>query len=208
MKKLLLAVIALLASFAVAQNTPTSAPQFNVNMNFLEGTPYGQNAALSAAFTDQFTANVQLRGDVITMPGAGYTGYFGGAQGTIPELCTLLETTSLNCGKAQFLFGGSVGMGRVQQGSSPTTQSLAGLVHADANYDPTGSGKFTLNLFEVGWGHFGSGANGWYAQTGFSLGLGNNAAATQLKQARIRRSQAKKLKKLQQAIDKANKQSV
>src|SRR5580658_4125536 len=90
-----------LTTFGFAQ-APTNAPQFQVNLNFLGVQPYGQAAAISTAFTSQFTTNIALRGDVIVMPGAGYTGYLGGAQYDlcgIKPLENLLSTTSLSCGK-------------------------------------------------------------------------------------------------------------
>lgn len=196
------------AMSAIAQNAPTNAAQFQVSLNFLGGTPYGQSSALSSAFTAQFTTNTQLRADIITMPGAGYEGFFGGPQYNLCGLTpleALLSSTSLNCGKFGPYMNGAIGLGRVQQGSNPVHDSLAGLLRAGANYDVTGSGTFTVNLFECGWGSFGVGArSAVYCQTGFSLGIGSNAAATQAKTARMRRSQAKKLKKLQAAIAKAN----
>jgi hypothetical protein len=58
-------------------------------------------------------------------------------------------------------------------------------------------------VFEAGWGSFGVGArSAWFAQTGFNIGLGSSAAASQAKHERIQRSMAKKQLKLQQKMEK------
>lgn len=207
MKKLaLLLTLLLLAASLQAQNPPTNAPQFQVGMNFWGGSPYGVQSAMDSAFTDQFTTNSQLRGDIIVMPAANYTGYFGGPQYSlcgIAAIENMLSTTSLNCGKFGLYVNGGIGLGRVQFGSSTPQNSVAGLIRTGANYDPAGTGHFTINVFEAGWGSFGVGArSAWFAQTGFNIGLGSSAAASQAKHERIQRSMAKKQLKLQQKMEK------
>jgi hypothetical protein len=213
MKLRLMIVFLLLAVTALAQAPPsTNAAQFQVSMNFLGGQPYGQASALSTAFTTQFTTNVKLRADVLAMPGAGYTGFLGGAQYdlcAIKPIETFLSTTSLSCGKIEPYVNGAGGLGRVQLNGA-TTQSVAALGRFGMNYDPTGTSRFTLNLIEAGWGHFGPTItgqrnNGFFFQSGIAVGLGTSAAATQAKTARMSRSYAKKLKKLNMAIQKAQK---
>jgi hypothetical protein len=195
-----------LAVACLAQNPPTNTPQFQVSMNFLGGTPYGVSAAMDSAFTDQFTTNSLLRADVVVMPSANYTGYFGGAQYNLAVACPLLETTTLNCGKFMPYVNAGIGIGRVQLGSNPVQSSIAGLIRTGANYDPSGAGKFTLNLYECGWGSFGSGArSAWFCQTGISFGLGSNALSTQAKIERMKRSEAKKMKKMAARAAKAAK---
>jgi len=212
MKILKVLTLLLTLSLVAFAQAPTNSPQFQVNMNFLGGRPYGQAAALSTAVTSQFTTNTALRFDVMAMPGAGYTGYVGGLQGNlcgISALETLLSTTSLSCGKFSPYLNGQMGLGRIQSGGT-SANGLAGLVRIGANYDPTGSGTFTLNLFEAGWGHFGPSLvgqpnNGFFYQTGISIGLGSNASATAAKLARMKRAEAKKMKKLQEQAAKAAK---
>lgn len=214
MKRVLLFIV-ISTALALAQAPPaTNAPQFTVNINFLGGTPYGVNSALDNAVTDQFTTNHQLRGDIITMPGVGYTGFFGGDQYAlcaVKGLESLLSTTSLNCGKFSPYVNAAIGLGHISSGSTTTSQGFAGLGRVGANYDPTGSGHFTLNLFEVGYGHFGPGIpgqsnNGWFAQTGFNFGLGTSTASTQAKVARMRRAEAKKMAKLRKKLEKEQKE--
>jgi hypothetical protein len=208
-KVLAVLALTLCAVFVAAQNPPTNAPQFQVHMNFFGGTPFNQASALDAAFTSQFTTNDQLRGDLIVMPAVGYTGYFGGPQYNlcaVSTLASLLSTTSLNCGKFMPYVNGAAGLGRIQVGTAAATQSLAGLIRAGANYDPTGSGKFSLNIFECGWGRFAHGASGKFCQTGFNIGLGSSPSATQAKVERMKTAERKKALKLQAQIQKAQQQ--
>jgi hypothetical protein len=213
MKLLTIAVVCLIASSAFGQNAPTNAPQFQVQLNYLGSQPYGQSSALSTAVTSQFTTNTALRFDVLAMPGAGYTGYIGGAQYYLCGLSALeklLMPTSLSCGKFSPYLSGGLGMGQIQSQlpGGTTERGAAGLIRVGANYDPTGSGVFTLNLFEGGWGHFGPSIpgeadQGWFFQSGISVGLGSSAATTQAKIARKQRADAKKRAKLLKAMQKS-----
>jgi hypothetical protein len=111
-------------------------------------------------------------------------------------LCPLLANTSLNCGKFGAYVNGAIGLGRVQLGSAPAQTSAAGLVRVGANYDLTGAGKYTLNLFECGWGSFGAGArSSVFCQTGFNFGFGTSASATDAKAEHMRASSQKKAAK-------------
>lgn len=198
-------VAILLIGIAVAQ-APTNAPSFTVNLNFLAGNPYGASMAVSNAVNYRFTTNSTLRADLIVMPSPGYTGYFGGVQYDLAALCPLLAATSLNCGRFLPYVNGAVGLGRVQSGSAPAADTVAALIRTGANYDPTGSGRFTLNLYECGWGRFGVGAvSSVFCQTGISFGMGTNIFATQAKIARMQKAQAKRIKKMQAAQQKARK---
>lgn len=211
MKRTLASVCAVLALALAAIAQSTNAAQFQVSMNFLGGQPYSQSSALSTAFSTQFTTNVALRADIVAMPGAGYTGYFGGPQYNLCGIAAIeswLSTTSISCGKISPYLQAAIGLGRIQQ--STTSEGVAGLGRVGMNYDPTGSGVFTLNLFEAGWGHFGPSIatqtnNGWFYQTGISVGLGSSSSATQAKKARMAHAAAAKLKKLNAAIQKAQK---
>jgi hypothetical protein len=212
MKKLALLAVWLALPWALLAQAPTNAPQFQVTLNFLGGQPYGQASALSTAFTTQFTTNTALRADVLAMPGAGYTGYLGGAQYNlcgISALEKLLAPTSISCGKIEPYLNGAAGLGRIQLNGT-STQSVAALARFGLNYDTTGQGKFTINLFEGGYGKFGPSVigqpnQGWFFQSGISVGMGTSAAATQAKAARMNRANAKKLKLMNAAIQKANK---
>jgi len=204
-------VVLSLALCSVAQN-PINASQYQVNLSFLTGGPYGQSSALDVSFGSQFTTNHKLQADFLTMPSASYTGYFFGDDYNLCGVSAvekLLATTSLSCGKFQPLLDGQVGLGRIQAGSASSTQGFGTLVGVGAGYDPTGAGKYGL-IFKGGWGHFGPSlpglsSNGFYLYSGINFGAGSSAAATQAKIERMNRASAKKLKKLQVAAAKANK---
>jgi len=207
----LLAVM-LVTAAAFAQAPVVSSPQYSVNLSFLTGGPYNQTSALDVTFGSQFTTNNRIQADFITMPGASYTGYFGGDSYdlcAIPAVANVLASTSLSCGKFSPFVTGQAGLGRLQYGSNPSSQSFAALGGFGIGYDPTGKGNYTL-LFKGGWGHFGpslpgASSNGFYFYSGISFGTGTSASATQAKIARIRQAEAKKLKKLQAAAAKASK---
>ena len=214
MKYAITLVLAFTCIFAGAQQ-PINAPQYQVNLSFLTGGPYQQSSALDVTFGSQFTVNHKLQADFITMPGANYTGYFGGDSWDIAALCPLLSTTSLSCGKFMPFITGQVGLGRIQVGTAPSTLGPAGLIGIGAGYDPTGAGKFAL-LFKGGWGHFGPSvaatsinpklsSNGFFFYSGFNFGGGSSLSATQAKRERINSADAKKMKKMAERAAKADK---
>jgi hypothetical protein len=206
-RTMLLAVLLLCAALGFAQ-TPINAPQYNVNLNFLTGGPYGQSSALDVSFGSQFTTNNMLQADFITMPGPSYTGFFGGDSWNISPACPLLATTSLSCGKFMPFVTGQFGLGRLAPQNGTTEQGFAALASIGANYDPTGSGKYSL-LLKGGWGHFGPSlpglsSNGFFIYSGMNFGAGSSALATEAKVARIQDAERKKMKKLQAAAKKLN----
>ena len=213
MKLAIAFVLAFACIFAGAQ-TPINAPQYQVNLSFLTGGPYSQSSALDVTFGSQFTTNNRLQADFITMPGANYTGYFGGNTWDIYPLCPLLSTTSLSCGKFMPFITGEAGLGRIQVGTAPSSLGPAGLIAVGAGYDPTGSGKFSL-LFKGGWGHFGPSvpatavspqlsSNGFFFYSGFNFGGGSSLSATQAKVERMNTSSRKKQEKMQRQAEKAD----
>jgi len=208
MKNVFLAVL-LLSVAAFAQNPPINASQYQVNLSFLTGGPYNQTSALDVTFGTQFTTNNRIQADFITMPGASYTGYFGGDSWDISPLCPILANTSLSCGKFMPFLTGEAGLGRLQYGSNPSSQGFAALGGLGLGYDPTGKGTYSL-LFKGGWGHFGpslpgASSNGFFFYSGISFGGGTNVSATAAKIDRIKKAEAKKLKKLQERAAKIGK---
>ncbi len=201
MKKFLALPVILLASVLGFAQAPVNVSQYSVNLSFLTGGPYGQSSAMDTTFADQFTTNSQLQGDFIVMPSAGYTGYFGGATYNLTQVCPLLAVTSLSCGKFMPFVTGEAGLGRIAQGSNPTTQGFAALVEVGAGYDPTGSGKYGL-AFKGGYGDFGPtiaglSNKGFVFYSGISFGGGTNAAATASKVQHLQEAARKKQAKMQ-----------
>jgi hypothetical protein len=199
MKKFAMLAIAVLSLALCCAGQNVSQSQ--VNLSFLTGGPYQQSAALDVTFGFQFTANNQLQGDFITMPGANFTGYFGGDSWNLP-VCGLLASTALSCGKFQPFATFEGGLGKIDGTSVPSEVGPAGLVEVGANYDASGQGKYGL-LAKAGWGHFGPdlpvagskslSGNGFFFYIGANLGgFGVNQAATDAKIARMKQASDKK----------------
>lgn len=193
----------ILATISGALGQAVNAPQYSVNLSFLGGSIYGQNAAMDTTFSDQFTTNTQLQGDFLVIPGAGYTGYFGGGSYNIAALCPILATTSLSCGKFIPFATLELGLGRIALNNAPTSEGVAGIAEIGANYDPTGQGKYSV-IFKGGYGDFGPSVaglsnKGLVFYSGISFGGGSNAAATQAKIARMRDADTRKALKYAKA---------
>lgn len=212
MRKLsIVLAVALLSCFAVAQNPPTNAPQFTFTENFFAGSVYGTSQAMGAAVTSQLTTNSQIRLDQITIPSVGYTGELFGPQYNlcgISAIEKLLAATTLNCGNLSIYAHGALGYGRIQQNSGPATSGLPWTIDASVNY--TLASHVALNVVQFGYCDMGvnlagESKAGWCGQSGISFLLGTNAAASQARAARIGHANAKRLKKLNAAIAKANK---
>jgi len=101
--------------------------------------------------TFSITPNFALRNDNI-IPGASVlSGYFGGAQYTIPDLSAKLQNLSpfLNGNNFQFYVTASAGVDRIAMPTGDTKQHYAFLGGGGVNYAPNGNRVFSVNLFEV-----------------------------------------------------------
>ena len=205
MKTLLaIALFVTLAIAAVAQtpNPPTNTPQFTLNFNALNGP--ASSAGVDFGATYGVTANYWLRADNLIFPAANGE-YFGvGVQGVIPKVCDLLANTNLNCEKFQPYWTASGGVARIVIGSNPAVDHGAGMGGFGTNYDPTGTGKFTLNLIDFHIARLTGMQTGltYMLSSGISLGWGTNSAAmTQnaAKRAKRMAKERKRMQKLQEA---------
>lgn len=200
MKRIALALFLFFTVAAGAQVVAT--PQYTFGISFLGSGVYNQTSAVVNQFGYQFTTNLALETDLLTAPGGGVSDYLGGAN---YDLCGIkavenaLLNTSANCGKIQPFIGGAVGLGRVQQGSSPTQDAPAFIIKAGINL-PSASGAWAFGAV-VGYGDFGSSIpgqsnKGIFFNLPISFGMGTNAAASQAKLARRQKAAAKKQAKL------------
>lgn len=192
-----------IALLAIPLSAQAIAPQYTLNINFFGSGIYGQTSALNNVFGYQLTTNVKLEGDLLAAPGGGVSDYEAGAS---YDLCGVkaienaLALTSLNCGKIQPFISMVGGAGRVQQGSLPTQEGPAFMTKAGIAL-PSSSGGYAVE-FVGGYGDFGPALagqsnKGLFFYSGFTFGGGNNAAATEAKVARLRRSDAKKMARMQ-----------
>jgi len=212
-----LAKLAILAVLAMCLALPLSAqvvasPQYTYGVSFLGSGVYKQTSAVDNIFGYQFTTNLQLQANLLTAPGGGLSAYTGGGTYDacgIKAVENALLNTAANCGKAHPFFGGTVGVGRVQQGSLPTQNGAAFMVEAGIGM-PSASGTWEVAAV-VGYGDFGPSIpgqsnKGIFFNIPLIFGGGNSAAASQAKVARRQRAEAKKAAKLRTAMAKAQKQ--
>jgi hypothetical protein len=217
MKALQSVAVCLLAmALAVCVAIPAHAqavPQYSYGISFLGSGVYNQTNAVDNVFGYQLTTNLQAEADLLTAPGGGVSDYEGGATydpcGFKP-IENLLMNTSIPCGKIQPFFGGTVGVGRVQQGSGPMQDGVAFMVKAGISL-PNSSGAFAVAA-EVGYGDFGASIpgqsnKGIFFNLPVIFGAGNNVLATQARRDRLQRAEAKKQIKFQAAFCKANPQA-
>lgn len=201
MKKIGLTIaIVLLAGLSAAAQA--IAPQYTLNINFFGSGIYGQTSAMNNVFGYQLTTNMQLEGDLLAAPGGGVSDYEAGGSYNlcgIKAIENALALTSLNCGKIEPFAAFVAGVGRVQQGLSPTVEGPAAMAKIGVGL-PSASGSYAVE-FVGGYGDFGPSITGQsnkglFFYTGFTFGAGNNEAATQAKIARLKRAEIKKRARL------------
>lgn len=145
-----LGLLLLAATVASAQTDgPTNAGKFSITANAVALPGGGQTvAATDVGGTFAVTNHLSFRSDNLLAPANDLQGYFGGVQYFLPT-AKLLKKTTLNAKSFQFYLTGSVGVERIVPATGPNKQHIGVLAGGGANFDPTGSGKFSLNLFEV-----------------------------------------------------------
>lgn len=203
--KLASIIIVLIASLGFAQAPATTTPQFQLGFNVLNGPQ--SSAGVDIGATYGVTANYWLRSDNLIFPAVNGE-YFGvGVQGVVPKVCEFLVNTNINCEKFQPYWSASGGITRITVGAAPAVDHGAGMGCAGSNYDPTGTGKFSVNLFQLCGARLTAMQSGitWMVASGLSLGWGNNqAAAAQNEAKRVKRlaKEHKRMLKLQEAARK------
>ena len=139
------------AAVATTPNPSTNLPTFTLNASVVT-LPAGNqvSAATDIGGTFAVTDKLSLRSDNILAPAVNLGAYFGGIQYALPT-AKLLAKTNLDPAHFQFYATASAGQARIQVGSSDPVAHFAALAGGGANYDPSGTGKFSVNLFEVRW---------------------------------------------------------
>lgn len=214
MKKSLVSIIPIillmLAAALCAAQTPmpvANTPQFQFTVSAMKGPASSAGVDLGATYG--ITANYWLESDNLVFPAVN-GGYYGvGVQGNIPKVCEFLASTNLNCMKFRPYFVASGGITRVTVGSAPSVDHGAAMACIGSDYDPTGSGKFTVGLFRFCPARL-PGLQGGIAKlfsTSINLGWGSNAAAAELNEAKRQKmllKERKRMEKLQLAAAKSN----
>lgn len=156
MKKLfLLSVFLALPLLALAQdpapNPATNQPNFSLAVSLLggslgsesnPGTDIGANFAANLVFP-KIPTGWYLRSDNFIIPGASLQGFFGGVQGPLPVVHKYFNEKSFQ----PYIVGG-IGAW-LQTVGADTRRSIGYNAGGGLNYDPTGTGKFSINLIEV-----------------------------------------------------------
>jgi len=204
MRKTIISVLVL--SAALAAQTNPNVQSFSFNANILNGPNAGVGTDVGATFG--VTQNFLLRQDNLIFPNVAAQFFGGGLEYNLPT-CTILLNTNLNCKNFQFYVSGSLGDSHVPSGA-PHTNYFSGMAGGGINYDPTGSGKFSINLLDFHEARLPGMSTGWtaIAAVGVKLGWGTNQAATQAKIRAVQRQNAKRLKKAQEKAAKEAKQKV
>lgn len=146
-----LSVAAFGQTVATTPNPSTTAATFTLNASILSLPANSQtSAATDIGATFAVTDKLSLRSDNILAPAVNLSAYFGGIQYALPT-AKILTKTNLDPAHFQFYLTGSAGQARVTVGSDPTRTHFAALVGGGVNYDPAGTGKFSINLLEARW---------------------------------------------------------
>ena len=183
-------------------------PSGQLSFNALNG-PFG-SAGVDIYGTYGVTTYGLLREDNFLFPGVNGSFYGAGPEYSLDKyVCPLVIDTNLNCNKFSVYVNAELGVGRTTLGST-STNHVGGGFGFGIPYDPTGTGRYTINLIDfhemkLNFTNPDFSARGWttIASVGVSLGFGNNALASEAKLERVRAQQAKRLKKFQAKAAKA-----
>jgi hypothetical protein len=152
MKVVRIALLVFVSSLGLwAQNPATDLPKFQLSAKVMSLPGGGvTSVATDIGATFAVTNNWLLRSDNILAPAVNLQGFFGGIQGPIPYAGKYLAKTNLDPKHFQPYITASLGAAHIVKASADS-QQFAVLAGGGANYDPSGSGKFTINLFEARW---------------------------------------------------------
>jgi len=179
MKKLLLFALFLQTSgTAFAQNPPAPAPVDVTMFSIASQAVAVRIGGQSVPGTDLIgsyavTKRISVRSDNLLAPGNNLQLYGAGFDWK-PPLSGLISKTTLPKNTFEPYLTGTIGIVRNVPAAGPVKQHYAALLGGGVNYDPTGSGRFTVNLIEVRAADLpGFGKHPWGAtiSVGIKLGL-------------------------------------
>jgi hypothetical protein len=150
---MLLALLVAVPSIGFGQQVPTNESKFTLDSKALGLSGGGTTvAATDIGVTFALTKNLSVRSDNILIGDNGNSGpsgptqmFLAGVQYHLPS-DWLIKHTWIDPQKFQLYAVAQLGVSRATD-----SNQLAGSAGGGANYDPTGSGKFLINLFEVRW---------------------------------------------------------
>jgi len=194
MKTLAVALVTLLLAVA-ALGQATNSPSFSLNFNVLSG-PGGVGTDIAGTYA--VSANFLVRQDTLIFPGVAGNFFGAGLQYSLPQVCGLLANTNLNCEKFQPYVTGSAGVTRVPD-DGVFVNHIGVMGGFGANYDPTGTGKFSVNLIDFHLARLPGMTSGLtpIVSLGVSLGWGTNGAAMAQNEVRRQKRLAKERKRME-----------
>jgi len=147
-------------------------------MNLHIGGENNAGTDINGAYTVLTRGNTNFLAvtDALLVPGNNFQGYYGGAEVSWAPT-KLFAKTTLPQNSFQFYgaLEGGVARNVPATGASLTKPSF--FTHAGINYDPTHTGKFSINLVDGGFvyasnlGYPNPASNGWTISVGIKLGL-------------------------------------
>jgi hypothetical protein len=132
--------------------TPTSTFSLNASVMQIGNVVSGSTAAADFGGTLQLTNTVALRQENILAPSASWQGYFGGFNWAPGFFAKQIAKTKLSPNQFQPYFTASIGAG-INSQENKTKQNVGEMLGGGVAYSPTSNGKFTVNLFELRYGH-------------------------------------------------------
>lgn len=142
------AVLLLAAGVAFGQDQPPQFFSFTSQATVLRMN--GQSTPGSFLFgAVKITPTIGIGPETFLAPGIDAQ-YYGGAVHKTFSFEKALAKTQLPKKSFQGYVHGSLGIDRNVPPTGNVTQHYAGFLRGGLNYDPTGTGKFSVNLFDVG----------------------------------------------------------
>ena len=166
------------AGSTFAQNPPAPAPVDTTTMFAIASQAVavrigGQSVpGTDVIGTYAVTKHVSVRSDNLLAPGNNLQLYGAGFNWRLP-LGGLISKTNLPKNTFEPYLTGTIGIVRNVPAAGAVTQRYAGLVGGGVNYDPAGTGRFTINLVEVRAADLpGFGKHPWGATVSVGIKLG------------------------------------
>jgi hypothetical protein len=139
-------------SLLKAQDVPVISPTKTFSLTAQAVALPGNKQTVAATIiggTFQISEYFALRQENILAQAGNMTGYYGGFQYALRSLSKKLNAVSLfDANHIQFYVTASAGVDRVPRGNVDV-QHYSFLAGGGANYDPSGKGVFSVNLFEL-----------------------------------------------------------
>lgn len=147
-----------------------------MNLHIAGANNAGTDVSASYTFLTKGTASFQAVTDNLLVPGNNFQGYYGGA-GVTWTADKLFANTTLPKNTLQLYGQLEGGIARNVPPTGTATSKPSFYTHGGINYDPTHTGKFSINVIDGGFvyapnlGYPNPASNGYTLSVGIKLGL-------------------------------------